>query len=124
MPRIWNKPGIPHTGWDFLRTVEHDYATEKCEMCDQPHIRYIDELSHENYDGTLNVGQDCSKIMTLPGKNGYRWPGTEPNILILENEKRGYFQIIWDEKFVPDVTFNTLREAQGWVIETLYSTGE
>jgi hypothetical protein len=24
VPRIWNKTGIPHTGWNFLRTVVHE----------------------------------------------------------------------------------------------------
>lgn len=119
MSRIWNKPGIPHLGWHFLRTIEHDSATETCQMCDQPHIRFVDELEHENYDTTLKVGQDCSKIMRLPGKNGFRWQTTEAEILIIENEKRGAFFIVWNEKAIPDLTFNSLHEALGWVARKL-----
>jgi hypothetical protein len=124
MARLWKKKGIPHTGWNFLRTVEHDGVTEKCEMCDQPHIRYVDELSHENYDDILRVGQDCSEIMRLPGKSGFRWPMAEPKIIILENEKLECFFIVWNEKSIPGLTFNSLKDANAWVIKTLYSNGK
>jgi len=105
-------------GWEFVRTITFDNASEVCEMCDQPHIRYIDELKHDNFEGKIKVGQDCSKIMLLPGKNGFRWPDSE-SILIIENELQGIFFIAHKGESIKEHKFKSLQDAQHWVVENI-----
>ncbi|MFT6508087.1 MAG: hypothetical protein ACJAUK_002189 [Colwellia polaris] len=112
--RIWNKPGIPHLGWEFIRTYSLDSPAATCEMCDQKNIRYLDVLKHENYEGEIKVGQDCSELMMIPGKNGFRWPGTD--ILILEIEHLKQFGIFKGNNPCLE-RFASLEEAKKWVIE-------
>jgi hypothetical protein len=119
MTRIWKKRGIPHTGWKFVRTIDHGIACEQCEMCDQPHIRYIAELSHEDYTDLIRVGQDCEKIMLLPGRSGFRWPAADKNIFIFHNELKDRFQVSLDNKPATEITFDSLKEAKSWVLENL-----
>lgn len=52
--------------------------------------------------------------MMIPGKNGFRWPGTD--ILILENEDTKQFVIIKGGKPYPE-RFSSLKEAQNWAID-------
>jgi hypothetical protein len=115
--RIWNKPDVPHMGWEYVRKITLDSPSGECEMCGQKHIRYIDVLKHENYAGEMKVGQDCSDIMMLPGKNGFRWP--EKDILIIENELRGQFFVVKEQQTVAH-GFSSLKEAQSWVINNLF----
>ena len=112
--RIWRRPGVPHTGWEHVRDIENDTRNGVCEMCGQKNIKYLDVLIHDNYEGEIKVGKDCSTIMLIPGKNGFRWPDTD--ILILENEDTMQFGIIKGNKAYPE-RFSSLEEAQKWAID-------
>lgn len=83
-------------------------------MCGQKNIKHLDVLKHENYKGEIKVGQDCSELMMSPGKNGFRWPGTD--ILILENEDTKQFGILKGGSPYSE-RFSSLKEAQNWAID-------
>lgn len=112
--RNWTKQGVPHTGWKYVRGIEKDISNAVCEMCGQKNIKYLDVLIHDNYEGEIKVGKDCSTIMLLPGKNGFRWPDTD--ILILENEDTKQFGIIKGGNPYSE-RFSSLEDAQKWALE-------
>lgn len=100
--------GVPHTGWTRVRDMENDTPNGICEMCGQKNNKYFDVLIHDNYEGEIKAGKDCSSIMSHPGKNGFPWPSTD--ILILENEDTKQFGIIKGGKPYPE-RFSSLEEA-------------
>lgn len=61
--RVWNKPGIPHAGWTHVGVQRLEEANGVCEMCDQPHIRFMHEVSHPKHPN-LQVGITCADNMT------------------------------------------------------------
>ncbi|WP_335915097.1 hypothetical protein [Shewanella algae] len=88
MARLWNKQGIPHGSWEFVRTLVHEYATETCEMCGQKNIRNLDIVSHPDYEVDLKVGQDCSLWITVLPNGSVRLPCNECKAFVIpENEK-------------------------------------
>lgn len=58
----WNKPGIPHRGWTHEGVEDLKDITGVCEMCDKTRIRYLHNVSHDEYDN-LTVGRDCAEKM-------------------------------------------------------------
>ena len=61
--RVWNKPGIPHTGWTHLGVERLEEANGVCQMCDQTHIRFMHEVAHPKHPN-LQVGVTCADHMT------------------------------------------------------------
>ena len=65
---LWNKHGVPHKGWTFVRMTDSiessgEYAT--CMMCDQERVRYVHWMEHDEYPDTLGVGCICAGKMEL-----------------------------------------------------------
>lgn len=58
---IWNRQGLPHKGWSCVNVVDSGHASSKCEMCGNSNLRYIHFLEHDEYDGQLKVGGECSQ---------------------------------------------------------------
>ena len=58
---IWNKQGLPHKGWSCVNVVDSGHASSKCEMCGNGTVRYLHYLEHDEFDGQLKVGSECSQ---------------------------------------------------------------
>ena len=67
----WDKPGIPHKGWEYVSMEDlgedirsgESIPYERCEMCEKERIRYVHILRHPEYDGELRVGCICASKM-------------------------------------------------------------
>ena len=59
MTRIYNKKGIPHKGWQCFNVYDLKSPIGKCGMCGNT-IRYVHEVKHDEYNGILKVGSECS----------------------------------------------------------------
>jgi hypothetical protein len=68
---LWNKPGIPHTGWTEMRVTDLDQAVHTCEMCGKEEIRYVHRVQHPQ-GIELDVGQVCAVKMTGDGDTADR----------------------------------------------------
>ena len=64
MKPTWNKPGIPHKGWLYVRIEDIEEPTFKCEMCGNEYIRFVHFLSHRDYEKEIKVGCICASKMT------------------------------------------------------------
>jgi hypothetical protein len=116
MARLWKKPGIPHGGWEFVRTVEHDYPTAICEMCDQKNIKYIDIVAHPEYEEELKVGQDCSGWMTALPNGTMRYPDATDVIFLFPN--KGYWRVMAKNHKCPQ-KFQSRGEAGIWALDNI-----
>ena len=73
----WNKPEVPHKGWQCIDVIDlgedtesnEEIEYEKCEMCNNEKIRYIHIMKHPAYSRTLRVGCVCAEKMSEDYKN-------------------------------------------------------
>lgn len=65
----WNKPGIPHRGWECVDVIDlkpgdHEpYDPATCEMCGNESLRFVHVMEHPEYLGGLEVGCVCAEKM-------------------------------------------------------------
>ena len=67
----WNKKGLPHKGWKWLRVIDLAEDTtsgetipyEQCEMCGNEKIRYAHVMIHPEYPEEIHVGCICAEKM-------------------------------------------------------------
>ena len=62
----WSDKGVPHKGWSCVDTTDlgpdrDDW--QKCEMCEVMDIRYVQVMTHPDYDGELECGCVCAGHM-------------------------------------------------------------
>jgi hypothetical protein len=62
MAGLWDKPGIPHKGWEHLGVTDLEDDRAHCQMCDKEDVRFVHTMEHEDY-GTLDVGCVCAGKM-------------------------------------------------------------
>ena len=68
----WNKPDVPHKGWEYVGIEDlgeeafpgEGIEYEQCEMCGHEKIRYVHILRHTEVRGEFRVGCDCDSKMT------------------------------------------------------------
>lgn len=73
----WNKPGIPHKGWQCIDVYDlgenaessEDIEYERCEMCNNEKIRYVHVMKHSEYKELLRVGCNCAEKMSEDYEN-------------------------------------------------------
>ena len=116
MAHYWNKNGVPHGGWNYVRTIDHEEATQTCDMCGKKHIRYIDVVSHPNHED-LNVGQECSAIMCGYPDGTLRYPIKEI-ILIVPNNELWQVMCINSGRKV-NRTFESRKAAGLWIFDNI-----
>ncbi len=59
----WSKTGIPHSGWSHYGVTDLGHGQyQGCEMCSNPKVRYVHQMSHPNY-GDIEVGCVCAVKM-------------------------------------------------------------
>ena len=59
----WSEPGVPKRGWTCVHVEDLGEPTQVCEMCENVEIRYVHEMQHSDYAGTLSVGCICAEHM-------------------------------------------------------------
>lgn len=64
MTRYWNKPDVPHKGWQLIDCIDTEEAINQCDMCDKENIRYIHKMYHPELPDYLWVGCVCAGHMT------------------------------------------------------------
>ncbi|MEI6520271.1 MAG: hypothetical protein WCO98_09585 [bacterium] len=72
MSGLWDKPNIPHKGWecvdvhDLGENLEEGEAIpyQFCEMCENEGLRYIHYMKHEDYPDVIGVGSVCAQKMS------------------------------------------------------------
>jgi hypothetical protein len=60
----WDQPGVPHRGWVWVDINDLDEPIGTCEMCGQPHVRYMHQLQHRETGQTIEVGCVCAEKLT------------------------------------------------------------
>lgn len=113
----WQKKGVPHVGWKFIKRVELASQSHKCEMCDKPNLKRYDVLHHEDFETELKVGVECSEAMQIPFKYGIRWPSNH-FMMILKYDESSPFCIATSNKLkLRRETFDTQSEAISFIID-------
>ena len=59
MCNLWSLPGFPHKGWTCVSMDDLEDASGTCEACGMS-IRYVHEMQHDDWDGTIEVGCVCA----------------------------------------------------------------
>lgn len=62
-PPRWDRRGMPHRGWSYLRCVDHGRPDFQCQACGNEHVRYEHVLSHAAV-GELSTGVQCAGHLT------------------------------------------------------------
>jgi hypothetical protein len=116
MPRLWKKKGIPHGGWHHIRILDIGEATGKCEMCDQPSVRYFDILKHPDYHSEIKVGQNCGSLMSALPNGSMRFPDTKSIIFFIPHNDK--WRVMSKPK-VESPEFDSKGEAAIWALDNL-----
>lgn len=120
---LWNKAGIPHTGWTEVRVTDLDQAVHTCEMCGKEEIRYVHKVLHPT-GLELDVGQVCAVKMTGDGVTADRNLRQAQNFA---SAKQRWFQRAWETeseyiwKYTRTITASAVRRPNGlwhWDAET------
>ena len=59
----WIEPGVPHSGWTWVQTIDYGKPSKTCEMCEVRKIRFAHVMTHPTFKGKLEVGCVCSGHM-------------------------------------------------------------
>jgi hypothetical protein len=59
----WSESGVPKKGWTCDGIDDLGSPSQTCEMCESVEIRYVHEMSHPRYPGSLLVGCVCAEHM-------------------------------------------------------------
>lgn len=59
----WSEVGVPKRGWSCVHVEDLGEPAQLCEMCENVEIRYVHEMQHPDYSGTLSVGCICAEHM-------------------------------------------------------------
>ena len=67
----WTRTDVPRKGWTCIHVEDHD-CYQKCEMCQNPHLRYVHHLRHSSDPKlALAVGSTCSGHLEKKGSTSY-----------------------------------------------------
>ena len=108
----WNRPGIPHKGWECVDVIDladyyandEDIEYEQCEMCGNEKIRYIHVMRHTDYPQELHVGCVCAEKMTGDYVNPRR---VEKELRNRAARRRNFNKVEW--RYNPDKNSYTKR---------------
>lgn len=92
MSNQWDKPGIPHKGWELIDVEdireagqsEYDTHYEQCMICGNEKIRYVHILEHPEIEQQYRVGCICAEKLT----NDYVNPRKRENYLKNKAERK------------------------------------
>lgn len=98
MGNNWNKPGIPHKGWQLVDVYDvrengesvEETNYETCMMCNNERIRFVHVVTHYQIEGEFKVGCICAEKMTDDYIN--------PKLLEHELKSRTTKRVNWTKK--------------------------
>lgn len=80
---LWDRPDVPHKGWQLVGVEDNGEPTHTCEMCGNEEVRYVHTMTHARHS-PLEVGCVCAEKMA----NDYVTPGETQRTLAGNARKR------------------------------------
>jgi hypothetical protein len=68
----WDDPAVPHGGWVCVDVEDLGDPSAICEMCEVQIIRFVHEMEHPDWRGTLRCGCICSAAMECDEDGAHR----------------------------------------------------
>jgi hypothetical protein len=84
------KPGVPRTGWRRLSEMDFEEPEANCDWCGRA-IRYVNVMTHPDWQGSVWVGRVCAISMSRRGK--FLFPGKD--FRQRELRQYGWVDVFW-----------------------------
>jgi hypothetical protein len=83
-------PGVPRTGWRRRTEIDFQAPEANCDWCGRA-IRFVNLMTHPDWQDSVRVGRVCAMCMSRRGK----FPSATKDLLQTEFRQHGWAYVFW-----------------------------